>query len=148
MRPRNFRPELAVVALALGVGVCLTTAGERPHKWRGTGQFVSATDFVAKGRATHLGKFDEVGRVTAMTPTDEPGVFAIEGWAIHTSANGDQLHEVFSGQLNFLTGSVTASIQFVGGTGRFADATGSATLSAQILAGGSIEFAGEGTIEH
>jgi len=123
-------------------------AGERPHKWRGTGQFISATDFVATGHATHLGNYDEVGSVTAMAPTEVPGVFAIEGWAIHTGANGDQLFEFFTGFLDFATGSVTASVQFVGGTGRFVDATGTGTLSGQILGDGTIEFAGEGTIDY
>jgi hypothetical protein len=138
---------------SLGLSVLLVTAppavaGERPHKWSGTGQFISATDFVATGHATHLGNYDEVGSVTAMTPTETTGVFKIEGWAIHTAANGDQLFENFTGYLDFNTGSVTATITFVGGSGRFADATGTGTLSGQILGDGAIEFAGEGTIDY
>ncbi|HKB05588.1 MAG TPA: hypothetical protein VKD90_25415 [Gemmataceae bacterium] len=148
MRHRSFPLKLAVATLALAGLVTPATAEDRPHKWHGTGHFVSETGFVAKGFATHLGTYDEVGAITAMTPTEVPGVFAIEGWAIHTAANGDQLYEVFSGRLNFLTGAVTASIRFVGGTGRFTDASGSATLSAQILPDGSIDIAGEGTIDY
>jgi hypothetical protein len=148
MQNRTFRTALAFVALAVAGWVTPAAAEERPHKWSGTGRFVSATDFVAKGYATHLGNYDEAGSITSITPTDVPGVFAIEGWAIHTASNGDQLREVFAGRLNFLTGSVTVAIRFVGGTGRFADASGSGTVSAQILPDGSIDVAGEGTIDY
>jgi hypothetical protein len=148
MQPRTCRTGFAVVALALVGWAAPAAAEERPHKWHGTGHFVSETVFVANGFATHLGTYDEAGAITAMTPTEAPGVFAIEGWAIHTAANGDQLREVFAGRLNFGTGAVTVSIRFVGGTGRFADASGSGTLSAQILPDGSIDIAGEGTIDY
>ena len=37
---------------------------------------------------------------------------------------------------------------YVGGTGRFSDASGTATLSAQLLPGGSIEVAIKGTIDY
>ena len=147
MRTHTFRTALAVVALALAGLAAPAAAEERAHKWHGTGHFTSATEFAAKGLATHLGQYDEVGAITAMTPI-EPGVFAIEGWAIHTASNGDELYEVFYGRLNFGTGAVTASIRFVGGKGRFEDASGSASLSAQILPDGSIEIVGEGTIDY
>jgi hypothetical protein len=135
---------------ALGVllvAVTAAPAGERPHKLRGTGRFVTATDFVGEGHATHLGDFDEVGGVQ-FSPTDDPAVLRIDGWAIHTAANGDEVHEVLTGRVNLQTGIGIATATYVGGTGRFADATGSAAITFQLLADGSYEFAGEGTIDY
>src|SRR5262249_28922944 len=107
----------------------------------------SANDFVSRGTATHLGLFDEVGS-GQFSPTDDPFVLRIDGWAIHTAANGDQLYEVIFGQVNVLTAAGTATTTFIGGTGRFTAATGTATISLQLLGGGSYEFAGEGTIDY
>ena len=136
----------------LALGAILVAAGtvsaeERPHKMSGTGQFVSATDFVSEGIATHLGRFHEAGSVQ-FSPTESPTVVQLDGWAIHTAANGDQVYELISGQLDLLTGAGTATATYVGGTGRFANAKGSATISVQLLAGGAYEFTGEGTIDY
>jgi hypothetical protein len=138
-----------VSPLALGA-ILLATSGapaeERPHRMSGTGQFVSPTDFVSEGIATHLGKFHEAGSVQ-FSPTEVPTVFQIDGWAVHTAANGDQVFELISGQVDVLTGAGKATATYVGGTGRFADARGSATISVQLLAGGAYDFTGEGTID-
>src|SRR5206468_2008607 len=97
--------------------------------------------------ATHLGRYDEVGSAQ-FSPTADPTVFQVDAWAIYTAANGDQLYAVVSGYLHGLTGSITATVTYVGGTGRFTDASGTATLSAQLLPGGSIEVAIKGTIDY
>jgi len=136
----------------LGLGALLlaaatAAAGERPHKVRGTGHFTSATEFVGEGYETHLGHFDDMGNIQ-FTPTDTPGLFQAEGTGIHTADNGDQLFEILSGQLDLLTGVGTVTVTYVGGTGRFTDASGSATLSVQMLPDGTVEFAGEGTIDY
>jgi hypothetical protein len=121
-------------------------AAKRPHVSRGTAQFVSANDFVGAGTATHLGLYDEVGSVQ-FSPTADPTVLHLEAESTYTAANGDQLHAVITGQLNGLTGVITATVTYVGGTGRFTNATGTATLSGQ-LPGGSIEVAVSGTIDY
>lgn len=136
----------------LALGAILVVAGavpaeERPHKLSGTGQFISATDFVSDGIATHLGEFHEVGSVQ-FSPTESPTVLQIDGWAVHTAANGDQVFELLSGHLDVLTGAGTATATYVCGTGRFADVSGSATISVQLLAGGAYEFSGAGTIDY
>ena len=139
----------ALVLAAVGV-LALSAqaqAQERPHVSRGTAQFVSPTDFVGSGHATHLGRYTEVGSAS-FSPTADPTVFQIDGWVILTAANGDQLYELVNGYLNGLTGAITATVTYVGGTGRFADATGTATLSGQLLGGGSIEVAVKGTIDY
>ena len=143
------RRPFALVLAAIGV-LALSApaqAKERPHVSRGTAQFVNANDFVGAGRATHLGRYDEVGSAQ-FSPTADPTVFQIDAWSIYTAANGEQLYAVFSGHLNGLTGTITATVTYVGGTGRFTDASGTATLSAQVLGGGSIEVAIKGTIDY
>ena len=122
-------------------------AGERPHVSRGTAQFVNANDFVGAGTATHLGHYDEVGSAQ-FSPTADPTVFQVDAWAIYTAANGDQLYALFTGHLNGLTGAITATVTYVGGTGRFDDASGSATLLGQILPDGTIAVAVKGTIDY
>ena len=143
------RRPFALVLAAVGV-LALSApaqAEERPHVSRGTAQFVNANDFVGAGIATHLGRYDEVGSAQ-FSPTADPTVFVIDAWSIYTAANGDQLYAVFSGHLNGLTGTITATVTYVGGTGRFTDASGTATLSGQVLPGGSIKVAIKGTIDY
>ena len=143
------RRPFALVLAAIGV-LALSApaqAEERAYVLRGTAQFVNANDFVGAGRATHLGRYDEVGSAQ-FSPTADPTVFQIDAWSIYTAANGDQLYAVFSGHLNGLTGTITATVTYVGGTGRFTDASGTATLSGQLLPGGSVEVAVKGTIDY
>ena len=143
------RRPFALVLAAVGV-LALSApaqAEERPHVSRGTAQFVSPTDFVGEGHATHLGRYTEVGRVS-FSPTADPTVLQIDAWATYTAANGDELYAVFTGHLNGLTGAITATVEYVGGTGRFADATGSANLTGQLLPGGAVSVAVAGTIDY
>jgi hypothetical protein len=132
---------VAIAALSLPARA---SAEERPHSLRGTAQFVSpAGDFVGEGYATHLGYYAEVGNAS-ISPT---GV--VTAWAHFTSGNGhsDELFELITGQI-YPDGSIIATITYVGGTGRFEDASGSATLLGQLLPGGRIEVAVEGTIDY
>jgi hypothetical protein len=140
-----------VVVLVAAVGVLTlaarASAEERPHKSRGTAQFTSPTEFVGSGEATHLGRYTEVG-CARFTPTDDPTVLRIDARSVYTAANGDRLCATFVGQLNGLTGVITATATYEGGTGRFRDADGSATLSGQMLPGGTIVVTVEGTIDY
>ena len=77
-----------------------------------------------------------------------PAVLRIDAWAVYTAANGDQLYATITGQLDLQTGAITATVTYVGGTGRFDDAGGSATLSGQMLPDGTITVAVEGTIDY
>jgi hypothetical protein len=62
--------------------------------------------------------------------------------------DGDKLHAVITGMLNPETGFVTATVTFVGGTGRFANASGSAAFTGQLLDGGAVEVSTNGTINY
>jgi hypothetical protein len=143
------RRPFALVLAAVSVFALAATAQaeQRQHVSRGTAQFVNANDFVGAGTATHLGHYNEVGRAQ-FTPTADPTVLQVDARSVYTAANGDELRAVFTGHLNGLTGAITATVTYVGGTGRFADATGTATLSGQLLPGGSIEVSVKGAIDY
>ena len=148
---KRFYSLRPVVALLVAAGMLTVTtrasAAERPHKSGGTAQFVSPTDFVGSGKATHLGRYDEVGSVN-FSSTADPTVLRIDAWSVYTAANGDQLYATFTGQLDLLTGAITATGTYVGGTGRFDDAGGSASLSGQMLPDGTIAVTVAGTIDY
>jgi len=118
-----------------------------PHQATGGAQFVSANDLVGSGQATHLGSYTEVGSVT-FTPTSNPAILDAAGVLVYTAANGDRLFARLQGQVNGLTGAVTAVVTYVGGTGRFVSATGSAVLIGQLLGGGAVTVTVKGTIAY
>ena len=142
---RPFALLLAAVAF-LALAATAAQAEQRAYQARGTAQFVSANSFVGAGTATHLGRYEEQGSASFFATAD-PAVFLVEASATYTAANGDELWAVFTGHLDFVTGEITATVTYVGGTGRFADAGGTATLSGQRFDDGSIEVDVEGTID-
>lgn len=84
--------------------------------------------FEAEGTSTHLGK--TVTTITHETCTlDVTGAsaFSTTGTFVKTAANGDELWGSFTGTF-YLDGElVLTSLVFSGGTGRFANAAGTAT---------------------
>src|SRR5262249_23585704 len=80
----------------------------------------------ASGRATHLGAFTlhDTSTIVGAAVTPEGLVVQIEGQAHLVADNGDKLCASFSGSVNFTTGEATVTFEWTGGTGRFADATG------------------------
>jgi hypothetical protein len=146
-RFESLRPAgVLLVAVAILALPDRASAEERPHKLRGTAHFVSPTDFVGSGEATHLGRYAEAGSAQ-FSPTADPTVLRIDAWVVLTASDGDQLYETITGELDLLTGAITATVTYVGGTGRFEDADGSATLSGQMLPDGTISVSAEGTID-
>jgi hypothetical protein len=120
-------------------------AAARPHFSSGTAQFISASDFVGEGSATHLGKYQEEGSAQ-FTPTENPAVFEVDASTTYTAANGDQLDAVIAGEIDFSTGRITATVTYVGGTGRFANASGTAHFVGQMHPNGSVDADVVGTI--
>jgi hypothetical protein len=123
------------------------SAAERPYSASGTAQFVSPNDFVGSGYATHLGRYTEAGHAS-FSPTSNPEVLQVDASSVYTAGNGDELHATITGELNVVTGVISATVTYDGGTGRFAGASGSAALAAQMLPGGAIVASVSGSIDY
>jgi hypothetical protein len=90
----------------------------RPLKLKGGGQIDLATfAFNFAGNATHLGLYSSTGTI-------DPSTFQISGTI--TAADGDTLSYVAGFQPGPL-GEIEATFNITGGTGRFANASGSAS---------------------
>jgi hypothetical protein len=136
----------SLVVGALLLAATAAPAVERPLFGRGTGRFISPTDFVNEGTGTYVGHFQEAGSVVS-APTGDPTVVSIEGASILTAANGDQLYIRISGELDLLTGAVTLTTNYVGGTGRFAAVSGTASITGRVNADGSFDLVVRGTLD-
>jgi hypothetical protein len=120
----------------------------RPLTGQGSGAFTDAAGgFFATGTMSHLGLFTHYGTLV-LTPTADPAVFTVTGRLTYEAANGDKLYADLAGTLNVLTGVATGTDTWVGGTGRFADASGSATVQAQLYPDGTLTFSLEGDISY
>jgi hypothetical protein len=138
---------ILIVALAVPALPAHAAAQAVPHFAKGGAQFTGPNDFIGFGNATHLGSYTEVGHVT-FAPTSNPDVLAVKGVLVYTAANTDELHAAVSGELNLRTGAITATVTYVGGTGRFVSASGSANLIGQMLGGGAVAVTVSGIIEY
>jgi hypothetical protein len=120
-------------SLSTGAGV-LSNDQEVPFKGRlegtatitpGTPPFVSVS-IEGTGNATHLGRFTVViPHVVNTTNRTSTGTYEF------TAANGDTLTAGFTGQATLTAPGVLSIVEtatVTGGTGRFADATGSFTV--------------------
>lgn len=113
--PQPDRP-LALKPFALsGSGVAAYIVDE-------AGNVIGATT-AASGTATHLGSWTATGSVRF---NNDNGVIRSSGAATIIAANGDKLEVEVEGVLDQATGMDQGTFHFVGGTGRFAGASGSA----------------------
>jgi polyvinyl alcohol dehydrogenase (cytochrome) len=136
----------SIVAVGLSDARGNSTRAARPMTGTGAGSFTSPSfDFVASGIATHLGAFSHYGAIV-LTPTADPSIFLISGTTTYRAANGDLLYANLSGTLNVATGAGTGTDTWIGGTGRFANASGTVDLTAQLLLDGSFVFSLDGDI--
>jgi hypothetical protein len=107
---------------------------------------VLRNDETGMGNATYLGLFTwadtEFADFCAI-----PGGVAVVGTFTMTAANGDKLYGSFTSVGHFadpVTLVVHGTYQFTGGTGRFADATGSGDIDASAFLSPGLPF--EGTL--
>jgi hypothetical protein len=129
---RLFLALVATTALLASVAVS-ATAAETPFKGTvdavETGTVVGGTRFLVRdggGTATHLGKYTEHITMQINLSTRHS-----MGAATFTAANGDTLTATVEGQATPASPGVLSIVEvysITGGTGRFADATGSFTL--------------------
>ena len=154
----------AITAVLL-LGSLPVSAKDRPFALNGTGVAAIAlneagipvsAEVTSTSNATHLGLCTTVGHVDYVLANDpeHPGRLLSSGYGTITAANGDTLQIQFSGVLDPPpTGSVTATdkptFHFVGGTGRFAGASGSADAVVVInLATGAFEITMVGKLDY
>lgn len=133
-----------MTALALiGLMSLTVLAGPRPFHLVEHGNLVvtpreggSVLDVVAQGTgtATHLGTIT-VQRTAVLTATTTPGIFDFNGQATLTAATGEQLTSTITGTLNANIGHADLIYQWTGGTGRFANATGTTFWSVDVADG-------------
>jgi len=131
--------------LFLLLGTIPVSAVERPFALNGSGVATLITDPAGNpigaiptgsGTATHIGQWTVTGQVN-YTP-DAQGVLHSSGDATLTAANGDKLYFKIDGILDPGAGMDQGVFYFVGGTGRFENASGSANFVVTInfLTGG------------
>ncbi len=116
----------------------------RPFKGRAQGTITSFQppniQVEYTGNATHLGRFTRTEHATL----GDNGT--ISGTIDFTAANGDQLHVSFTGAFVSPT-DIDGSYTIEGGSGRFVNATGTATFQAS-TDNESVEVTFEGTISY
>jgi hypothetical protein len=105
---------------AKGIATFITDAAGNPIR----------TDVSSSGTATHLGLTTTVGTINFSPDPANPGRLLTSGSGTMTAANGDTVQLELNGALVPTPGSATATdkfdVRFVGGTGRFAGAHGTA----------------------
>ncbi len=154
----------ALVAVLL-LGPLPVSAVERPFALNGNGaaNFIFdgsgnlvAADVTSTSNATHLGLCTIVGRVnyTPANDPEHPGRLLSSGASIITAANGDTLKIEFTGVLDPPEPGSTTAVDkphfiFAGGTGRFANASGTADAVVVInLPTGAFEITMVGDINY
>ena len=102
------------------------------------------------GEATHLGHFTMLSVFTVIPPP----VSTASGTATWTAANGDEISTTVSGQavVTFPTAAIAETHTITGGTGRFADASGTFIVRRSVnlltLGDSSGSFAGTIDLHH
>ena len=127
-----------MLMLVLLVATIPASATERPFALKGAGvatlivdeagHLIGATP-TGSGTATHLGQWTVSGNVK-YTLTD--GVLKSSGDATLVAADGDKLYIQIDGILDPVAAIDQGIFHFVGGTGRFANATGDANFVVSI----------------
>jgi len=120
---------LLLAAVMLASTALPTWAGDQvPFKGRGEGTVTNAVPdpggvvltVLVQGNSTSLGRFSREETVLF-----DPNTGSLTGLVVFTAANGDELFATVEG--GFISASTaTGTYTFTGGTGRFANATGSA----------------------
>lgn len=134
-------PRMILTALALGVLALVgpadcVLAATRPFRCVGA-ITLNLPSGVGSGVATHL------GRVTGTGVVVQPG----EARVTLEAANGDQV-ELVAHYMSDGSGGWAGTYEITGGTGRFADATGSGTLEAELNPDGTFAADAEGRISY
>jgi hypothetical protein len=147
---RSGLPDQAVnpvePALNNGPGQDLSASRQRPLRMEGTVPFLNATDHAGSGVATYLGSWTMTESI-ALTPASNPPILQGHGTSVKVAANGDERYAPDDVIRDTETGVFFGTATRIGGTARFADASGTAGLWGQLFADGSFVFTLEGVIK-
>jgi hypothetical protein len=143
---------ISALVLALAVlilGSSPAQAGERPFRLNASGTVTNGV-ISATGHASHLGLFSETGELSFVPDPNNPNLFLATGRVTFTAADGDQLDALIEDAvLDVTTGQATGVYRFIGGTGRFANASGTGELVVdQNLITGTFEGTAVGRIDY
>ena len=164
MKRISKRTVIALVAFFL-LGSLPVLAVDRPFALNGNGVATFTLDgdgvpiranVTSSSTATHLGLCTTVGVVNYTRANDpaHPGRLLSNGSGTITAANGDMVRIEFNGVLdppapNSSTATDNPSFKFVGGTGRFAGASGAAEAVVVVnLRTGAFEITMVGNIDY
>ncbi len=136
LAPALAAPERHAMPLHLqGAGSATLTA---------TGDGALAGNFHAAGEASGLGHWTNVGAIVFTPVAGQPGAFSAQGTVVFVAGNGDLLTGTITGTLTALSptkGVGQGIFTWTGGTGRFANASGTAPFTVdQNLADNSFTF--------
>src|SRR6185369_17307961 len=130
---RFLKTRILVLTAALLVAAIAVGATERPFSGNGSGIAVMSINsdglpsavVTGSGNATHIGMFTNSGNVVFNPDASDPNLAHPSGNVTFTAANGDKLEAVIeSGTVDLRTGLGDGDFRWIGGTGRFANATG------------------------
>jgi len=122
----------AVGALSASAQSPRPFGGRVVAKWDNVFSAVGGTaNFTGTSQMRHMGRSAQVGTLSLGAPTAN-GLFPGTGTVTITAANGDKVTFNYTGFLNPSTGVGSGPLEIVGGTGRFAGATGFGTFYAVI----------------
>lgn len=139
-----------ILALAvLVLGSFPAQAVERPIRINASGTVTNGV-ISAAGHASHLGLFSETGELSFVPDPNNPTLLLVTGRVTFTAANGDQLDALIEDAvLDVTTGQATGAFRFIGGTGRFVNASGTGELVIdQNLVTGTFEGTAVGRIDY
>ena len=145
----------SLTVMAIDRPFALNGKGVATFIFDGAGNLIGG-DVTTISNATHLGLCTTVGKVnyTPANDPEHPGRLLSAGSGTITAANGDVVHIEFNGVLDppapgSITGIDTPTFRFVGGTGRFAGASGTAEAVVVVnLATGAFEITMVGNIDY
>jgi hypothetical protein len=150
-RSRRWLIKLSLCALALAAFAVPCAAVERPFRLQGTTEVIGSpfdpagAAMEGSGTATHLGRWTNEGLIFFDGSGGPPfGALAI----VHfTAANGDRLDVILAGTVDASL-VATAAYHIVGGTGRFAGASGHGDFSSQPNPDGTLSYTATGTVDY
>ena len=130
---RRFTIILAILAVAaIGPAAALGKPHGTDRPVKGTSTSTTTVDLATgtgisdgSGRISHLGRFTFHNDFTGITVTGD--TFTWTQTATIVAANGDEIFATAVGTGTLSTGEATLVSTFTGGTGRFADASGTLT---------------------